>query len=137
MEQRIIYVGLDVHKDTIAVALAEAGKRGDVREHGKIANTPAALRTLAAKLASHGWRLPHLQMSPRSDIDARQQLDALERLITAQAIENSQSKQSSTRRIRPQGNSLSTRHRHFGGASSRSGCLSSDPTQIFDWRDAP
>src|SRR5580693_4581266 len=57
MEQRIIYVGLDVHKDTIAVALAEAGKRGDVREYGKIANTPAALRTLAAKLASHGWRL--------------------------------------------------------------------------------
>ena len=28
MEQCIIYVGLDVHKDTIAVALAEAGKRG-------------------------------------------------------------------------------------------------------------
>ena len=28
MEQRIIYVGLDVHKDTIAVALAEAGQRG-------------------------------------------------------------------------------------------------------------
>ena len=28
MEQRIIYVGLDVHKDTIAVALAEADKRG-------------------------------------------------------------------------------------------------------------
>ena len=51
MEQRIIYVGLDVHKDTIAVALAEAGKRGSVREYGKIANTPAALKTLAAKLA--------------------------------------------------------------------------------------
>ena len=45
MEQRIIYVGLDVHKDTIAVALAEAGKRGELREYGKIANTPAALRT--------------------------------------------------------------------------------------------
>ena len=57
MEQGIIYVGLDVYKDTIAVALAEAGKRGDVREYGKVANTPAALRTLAAKLASHGWRL--------------------------------------------------------------------------------
>ena len=28
MEQRIIYVGLDVHKHTIAVALAEAAKRG-------------------------------------------------------------------------------------------------------------
>ena len=45
MEQRIIYVGPDVHKDTIAVALAEAGKRGDVREHGKIANTPILATT--------------------------------------------------------------------------------------------
>ena len=35
MEQRIIYVGLDVHKDTIAVALAEAGKRGSCCEYGK------------------------------------------------------------------------------------------------------
>ena len=41
-------------RNTIAVALAEAGKRGDVREYGKIANTPAALRALAAKLASAG-----------------------------------------------------------------------------------
>ena len=38
-------------------ALAEAGKRGELREYGKIANTPAALRTLAAKLASDGWHL--------------------------------------------------------------------------------
>jgi hypothetical protein len=36
----ITYIGLDVHKDTIAVALAEAGVRSDVREYGKIANTP-------------------------------------------------------------------------------------------------
>ena len=35
----------------------KVGKRGALREHGKVANTPAALRTLAAKLASHGWRL--------------------------------------------------------------------------------
>ena len=49
--QSIIYVGLDVHKDTIAVALAEAGLRGEVREHGKIANTPAALKALTERLA--------------------------------------------------------------------------------------
>ena len=53
----IIYVGLDVHKETIAVALAEAGKRSEVREHGKIANTPAAVTALAAKLARGGHEL--------------------------------------------------------------------------------
>lgn len=54
MEHSITYVGLDVHKDTIAVAAAEPGKRGEVREYGKIANTPAALRTLVSKLARGG-----------------------------------------------------------------------------------
>ena len=51
MDKPIIYVGLDVHKDTIAVALAEAGKRGDVRQYGQIANTPDALKGAAARLA--------------------------------------------------------------------------------------
>jgi len=57
MDELITYIGLDVHKDTIAVALAEAGKRGDVREHGKIAHTPRALSALASKLARDGRKL--------------------------------------------------------------------------------
>ena len=57
MKQPITYVGLDVHKETIAVALAEAGKRTDVREYGKIANTPAAVRALVARLARGGCEL--------------------------------------------------------------------------------
>ena len=54
MDEAITYVGLDVHKDTIAVALAEAGARADAREYGKIANTPAAVKALATKLSRFG-----------------------------------------------------------------------------------
>jgi hypothetical protein len=46
-----------VHKDTIAVAVAVAGKREEVREYGKIANTPDALKTLTAKLSRAGTEL--------------------------------------------------------------------------------
>ena len=54
VEHSITYVGLDVQKDTIAVAVAEAGKREEVRDFGKIANTPAAVKTLAVKLKRGG-----------------------------------------------------------------------------------
>jgi transposase len=57
MAKSITYIGLDVHKDTIVAALAEAGLRGEVREHGKIPNAPAALKALAMKLASAGREL--------------------------------------------------------------------------------
>ena len=57
MDKSITYVGLDLHKDTIAVALAEADAHNDVREYGKIANTPAALNALAAKLSRAGREL--------------------------------------------------------------------------------
>jgi transposase len=57
LEQLITYIGLDVHKETISVALAEAGKRSEVREYGKIANTPAAVKALVAKLGRDGQEL--------------------------------------------------------------------------------
>ncbi len=57
MEELITYVGLDVHKDTIAVALADGGKRGEAREHGIIVHTFSALAKLAAKLARGGREL--------------------------------------------------------------------------------
>jgi transposase len=54
MEDCITYVGLDVHKADVVVAVAEGGLRGDVRDYGRIANTPAALSRLVGKLARDG-----------------------------------------------------------------------------------
>jgi hypothetical protein len=57
MGDRITYVGLDVHKEEIVVAVAEGGIRGEVREYGRIANTTAALDRLMRKLGGAGVRL--------------------------------------------------------------------------------
>ena len=54
MDEHITYIGLDVHKETIAVALAEGSGRGEVYTHGQISNTPAALTRLSSKLSRSG-----------------------------------------------------------------------------------
>lgn len=54
MDEHITYVGLDVHKATISVAVAEGSKRAEVREYGRICNTPAALKRLSSKLCQPG-----------------------------------------------------------------------------------
>jgi transposase len=51
---RITYVGLDVHKEGIVVAVAEGGLRGEVRDYGRIANTAGALDRLMRKLGGEG-----------------------------------------------------------------------------------
>lgn len=57
MEETITYVGLDVHEETISVALADGDKRGDVRTFGQIVITPAALARMPAKLSQPGRTL--------------------------------------------------------------------------------
>ena len=51
MEQHITFVGLDVHKEAISVALADGGSRDAACFYGQIENSPAALAKIAAKLA--------------------------------------------------------------------------------------
>ena len=46
------YVGLDVHKSTISVAIAEDGLRGEVRYHGVVENRA----DVVIKLAGRPWR---------------------------------------------------------------------------------
>src|SRR6202790_2866256 len=57
MADRITYVGFDVHKESIVVAVAEGGLRGEVREYGRIANTATALERLLRKLGGDGMTL--------------------------------------------------------------------------------
>ncbi len=46
----MLYIGLDAHKKTIVVAVAEDGRTGEVRSHGTIENTPANVDKLIKRL---------------------------------------------------------------------------------------
>jgi len=52
MKKSTRYVGLDVHAQTIAIAVAEGGRDGEVRSLGTIPNTPEAVRKAVKKLGS-------------------------------------------------------------------------------------
>jgi hypothetical protein len=53
MDEFSAYVGLDVHKDTIGVAVAFPGREAPVFR-GEIRNEPSAIRRLVGKLAPNG-----------------------------------------------------------------------------------
>ena len=57
MKKIIKYVGLDVHKDSITIAIADQGRTGNVRVYGKIANDLNQLDKVMRKLISQNARL--------------------------------------------------------------------------------
>jgi transposase len=57
MADRISYVGVDVHKESIVVAVASGGLGGEVREYGRIANTATGLDHLLRRLGGAGITL--------------------------------------------------------------------------------
>jgi transposase len=50
MRKRTRYLGIDVHADSLVAAIAEAGRKGEVRALGAVPNSPAAVRRLVAKV---------------------------------------------------------------------------------------
>ena len=55
--QKTLYVGLDVHKATLSITVAEEGRDGPVRFIGTIPNTPTDVAKLARRLGKEGDRL--------------------------------------------------------------------------------
>src|SRR3954451_19423555 len=54
MEQSTRFVGMDVHKDTIVVAVTATGEVGKATGYGTFPNTAAALETLVKRLRQAG-----------------------------------------------------------------------------------
>ena len=57
MKKKILYVGLDVHKNTIDVAVASGRSNGTVRSHGKIDSTLDALNKFIKRIQDKGVEL--------------------------------------------------------------------------------
>jgi transposase len=58
MTDLTLFVGLDVHKKTISVALVDAAAKADVRFYGTIANEPEGLSLcIRSRCRSEGFRL--------------------------------------------------------------------------------
>ena len=53
----ITFVGLDVHKATVCIAVAEGGRGGDVRQLGVFENRPEILSKVVSRLSKGGRRL--------------------------------------------------------------------------------
>jgi transposase len=57
MKDHSIFIGMDVHKNSIDIAIAEQGRKGQVRHYGKIDSTLTAVDKLVRKLVSRGSHL--------------------------------------------------------------------------------
>ena len=64
MKQYSKYVGLDVHAETIAIAVAESGRTGEVRSLGVIPNEAGAIKRALSKIGKFGEMLVCYEAGP-------------------------------------------------------------------------
>jgi hypothetical protein len=57
MKEHSTFIGMDVHKNSIDIAIADQGRKGRVRHYGKIDGTLSALDKVVRKLVSTGSHL--------------------------------------------------------------------------------
>lgn len=90
-----VYAFFDYDGEPIYVGQTNERLRSRIRRHLTNQRTDAVAMSVLDPfevLDIEVWPLPQFQDAPRSDMAARQHLDALERLITEQAVQNSQFK---------------------------------------------
>jgi hypothetical protein len=84
-----VYAFFDYDGEPIYVGQTNERLRTRIRRHLTNQRTDAVAMSVLDPfevLEIEVWPLPNLQVAPRSDVDAREQLNALERLITELAI---------------------------------------------------
>ena len=68
MTKRSIFVGLDVHKESIDVSLAEEGRAGEARHYGVIAGDLEALAKVVRAVQAPDRRLRFVYEAGRVDL---------------------------------------------------------------------